>query len=223
MVKEIAFQMKIATFLVPLLGICIVLNSCQRKVKVPNVINDLPDLQQGETYFEAGDYLRAVQAYEAYLHHDISRRNHDRVLFHLALAYAFPSSPAYNQQKAIGLFERLLTDFPESPYKTQAELILSLQAQIDRTKLMSDRLNSQVEELRSTVQVKEQQLKELHMALEQLQSNALQKEEQIRNLKLELMQMKTDLTQREERLKNLKTELEELKRIDLERRPSQPE
>ncbi|PYV38845.1 MAG: hypothetical protein DMG06_24640 [Acidobacteria bacterium] len=214
--------MKIATFFVLLLGVCIILNSCQRKVRVPNVINNLPDLQQGETFFETGDYLKAVQVYETYLQQDSSGRNHDRVLFRLALAYAFPSSPAYNPQKAIGLFERLLTDFPESPYKNQAELILGLQAQVDRLKLQSDQLNSEVDGMRSRVHAREQQVKDLQGSLEHLQSGTVQKEEQVKNLRLELTQLKSELLQREERLKNLKTELEELKRIDLGRRPSQP-
>lgn len=211
--------MKTATFLVALLGLCIGLNACQRKIRVPSVTSDL---QQGETYFEAGDYLKAIQAYETYLRHDISKNNHDRVLFHLALAYAFPSSASHNQQKAIGLFERLLTDFPESPYKSQAEFILGLQAQVDRLRLETDRLNSEVDNLRSVVHAREQQVKELEVALERLESGALNKEEQIRNSKLELMQLKSELIQREERVKNLKIELEGLKRIDLERRLPQP-
>src|SRR6058998_2339534 len=87
---------------------------------------------EGEEYFENGDYSHAVESYEKVLNDNSTEKNHDHALFRLAIIYALPGNPWRDLQKGIGLLKRMVTLFPETPLRAQAQLILDLQAEVDR-------------------------------------------------------------------------------------------
>lgn len=191
-------------------------------------------MQQGDAYFEAGDYAKAIEAYETYLSGRSSAKNQDRILFQLALAYLMPDGGAYDPGRARERLERLIALFPKSPYRPQAKAML--------------KLNREVEKLRSEVAWREDRIRSLERDIEALKSDADQKQRQkealegelerhkrasegriaslqseLERLRREVERLRYSLGDREAQIKSLRKELDQLKRIDIERRPQRPD
>jgi outer membrane protein assembly factor BamD (BamD/ComL family) len=82
--------------------------------------------------FENGEYQEAARDYEQYLKMPDSK-NHAKALFHLGMSRALSGKPK-DLRLAETAFRSLITGFPDSPYHDQAELIISLQSQIEHLK-----------------------------------------------------------------------------------------
>ncbi|MBI3950111.1 MAG: tetratricopeptide repeat protein [Acidobacteria bacterium] len=123
--------MKAKVLTIIFLGICLALTTCHQKARMPAPGQHL---QQAEKFFEAGDYAKAVEAYEAYLRDDPAKKDQDRVLFRLALAYGLPDSPVHNPQQAIAVLRRLIDLFPHSLYTPPARMILDLYGDVEKLK-----------------------------------------------------------------------------------------
>ncbi len=117
-------------------------------------------LEIADRYFEFSDYANAAQAYERYLH-DGSGPEQDKALYRLALSHAVPQSPVRDLPKAWGLLQQLVSRFPQSPYKPQAEFLLGLQGEIDR--------------LHSDISKRDDRIKELSQELEKLKAIDMQR------------------------------------------------
>ncbi len=131
---------------------------CKAKPRTPSVTSQY---KLGEKYFESSEYGKAAEAYEQYLSESPAAGNRDRALFHLALAYSFLDSPVRDLQRAIRTFRRLVTAFPESPHRREAEVILSLQNSAER--------------LRADVRERDERIKALNNELEQLKKMDMQR------------------------------------------------
>jgi tetratricopeptide (TPR) repeat protein len=154
-------------------------------------------MDQGDRYFESGDYASAVSAYLAYLREEPQGGHRDRVLYRLGLALALPSNPARDPNQAIAYLDQLAADYPKSPLGPEAGLIAAL----ERESL----------DLHAEMEQREQQLAALNRQLDAL------KEQQGA-----VDQLRSDLKDREDRIHELSDELEKLKAIDLQRRPTAP-
>jgi len=60
----------------------------------------------------------------------------DEELFQLGLNYALSENPNHDWQRATTFFTQLVTEFPDSPFRSAAELVLSLRTEV--TQLNSD-------------------------------------------------------------------------------------
>jgi len=89
-------------------------------------------LEQPDRAFAAGNYDEAARGYEAYLRTTTSGEQRDQALFQLGLAYALRPAPATDWPRATAALKQLLEEYPESPLKAQANLILSLRADLDQ-------------------------------------------------------------------------------------------
>ena len=101
----------------------------------PASVIPLSRLETGEINFRQGKYPEAVRDYEAYLKANPQFESRDRILFNLGLSQALASGPNRNLPGAKTALNRLLTEYPESGYTTQAGLILSLITQVERLNL----------------------------------------------------------------------------------------
>lgn len=183
--------------------------SCQRRPAAP-VAAPPPDYYQlGETAFEAGEYAQAIEAYSNYLRTTPGGSYADRALFRMAMAYSLPESPERNDARAAELLGDLIAQYPRSPFKSPAELLVR-----QRTEL----------------QAKQSELQEQQAEVRRLRADLSSRESEIRNLTAELQkvrqvemeQMQAEVTRREERIRQLTEELERLKQIDLQRRRTGP-
>jgi len=104
----------------------------------------------GEQNFQKGNYRQAAQLFEKFLKASPKAQNRDQALFYLGLSLALGNG--LDARPAENAFRRLIAEFPRSPYRGQAELIIGLQAQIDRlrsdVKARDDRINRLNDELR---------------------------------------------------------------------------
>jgi hypothetical protein len=155
-------------------------------------------VEQGNDYFRAGDYANALAAYSAYLREQPAGDEGDQALFGLALLHALPDSTASDQDRASGYLRDLISRYPQSPLRPQAQLYLQLQEQI--TALRSEIVQSQIQ-----VQVLSGQIAEMKQAGGE-----------------EVEQLRAGLKEREERVRQLSEELDKLKAIDMQRRTTPP-
>ncbi len=87
----------------------------------------------GEMNFQIGDYGKAIKFYQTFLNAYPKSEDRDRALYHMGLAGALGSTRDLNLTEAA--FKKLIAEFPNSQYKVQAELILGLQAQIEKIRV----------------------------------------------------------------------------------------
>jgi len=126
---------------------------------LPKTISAPSSFDLGEMNFQLGKYSQAADLYEDFLQADSKSANRDIALFHLGLSLALGNESSRDLQQAEVAFKRLISEFPKSPHRSQAEFILRLQAQIadlkSDLKERDDRIKRLSEEL--------QKLKEIDM------------------------------------------------------------
>lgn len=132
--------------------------ACRKGVPTPTIPTTF---KMAEYHFEAGKYAESAEAYEQYLHDNPAGDNQDRALFRLGLSYSFPDSPVRDLQRAVKTFRRLVTTYPQSPFRREAEVILALQ--------------TSAEKLRADVREREDRIKALDSELEQLKKIDMQR------------------------------------------------
>lgn len=89
-------------------------------------------LDQADRAFLSGDYEDAVRRYEDYLKATPTGGQRDQALFRAALIYAMRPAPATDWNRAAATLKQLIDEFPRSPLKTPATLILSLRTELDQ-------------------------------------------------------------------------------------------
>jgi hypothetical protein len=120
---------------------------------LPQTITSPSNLELGEMNFRLGNYPKAIKAFEAYLSANPNAKSRDQALFHLGLSRALAVDSSRDMRQADAAFKRLISEFPKSQYKDQAEFILGFQVQIDKLKLdlkeREDRIKKLSEELQA--------------------------------------------------------------------------
>ena len=130
-------------------------------VIAPKVAVAPNSLDLGEASFQARNYVKAARSFEDYLRKNPGSANRDVVLFRLGLSLALTDSSGRNMRRAEEVLKRLVAEFPGSPYKGPAEVILGLQ--------------SQVESLKEDIKEKEARIKLLSEELQKLKEIDLQR------------------------------------------------
>jgi hypothetical protein len=102
------------------------------KVPAPPPTVPVPDiLKSANANFGQGKYRQAIKEYETYLKDYPQAPSQDGIYFNIGMSYALASKSDRNLAGAKLPLKRLLKEFPDSPYKSQAELILDLIAQVE--------------------------------------------------------------------------------------------
>lgn len=180
--------------------------SCQqRRPQTPAAPPPPNYLEQGDRFFDSGDYANSIAAYTAYLNQNPDGTGRDHALFRIGLVYALPSHPLRDAAKASAYFEQLIAQYPQSPLRLQAELVAGLQRQVQSLEQQTQRLAEDLEQQRA-----------LHLAATSREAETLREREK------EIAQLQWEVKNREERIRQLSEELEKLKAIDMQRRPATP-
>src|SRR4051812_29223253 len=111
----------------------------------PNVVNPL---EQADNAFNAGNYANAAKGYEAYLQRQSNVDRRDQALFRLALTYAMSTNPAPDLVGMTTLLKQLVDQYPQSPLKGQAMVILSIVTDTQKRDLRIKQLNTELEKLK---------------------------------------------------------------------------
>jgi hypothetical protein len=111
-------------------------------------------LEQPDRAFASGNYDEAARGYENYLRTTTSGGEREQALFHLALTCVLRPAPATDWPRAIATFKQLIEEYPDSPLKAQANLILTLRTDLDQ--------------VASDIRQRDQRLKQLSTELDRL-------------------------------------------------------
>jgi tetratricopeptide repeat protein len=104
-------------------------------------------LEQPDRAFASGNYDEAARGYENYLRATTSGGQRDDALFHLALTYALRPAPGTDWPRAIATLKQLVDEYPDSAFKSQANLILSLRAELDQVAADSRQRDLRIKQL----------------------------------------------------------------------------
>ena len=106
---------------------------------------------EAEQNFASGNYKQAVQAYGRFFNAFPKAAERDIALFNFGFSLALSGDDKDLLQTEVAL-RRLITEFPQSPYRRQAELILDFKTRIEQlqsdVKERDERIRQLSEELR---------------------------------------------------------------------------
>jgi tetratricopeptide (TPR) repeat protein len=118
---------------------------------LPKTIAAPNSFDLGEMNFQLGKYPQAAGFYQELLQSNPESPLRDTALFHLGLSLGLGNDSSRDLQQSQAALKRLISESPNSPYRSQAELILRLQAQIEKlradTKERDERIKRLSEEL----------------------------------------------------------------------------
>jgi tetratricopeptide (TPR) repeat protein len=124
------------------------------KAPPPKPITTPSSFDLGETSFQLGKYARAAKYYEAYLKAS-PKENRDTALYHLALSRALASDSSRDLNQTGAALKKLISEYPKSQFKDQAEFILGLINQTEKLRLevkerdeKAKRLNEELQKLK---------------------------------------------------------------------------
>jgi len=104
-------------------------------------------LDDANRAFNSGNYDEASRGYETYLRSTPPGDLRDQALFQLALTYAMRPAPATDWMRAAATLKQLLDEYPNSPFKSPANLILSLHAELDQLTTDSKQRDQRIKQL----------------------------------------------------------------------------
>ncbi len=79
-------------------------------------------LLRGQKLFIQGDYEGSLKEYKEVLSLSANRTPGDEALFKMGLIYAHPQNRKRNLEMSLNVFQRLIKDYPESPWTEQAKI-----------------------------------------------------------------------------------------------------
>ena len=179
--------------------------------------------QEGERNLRAGNYAEAVKAYETHIRNQPAAENQDLALLRLALVYAVAPDPLRDLERSAATLHRLVSSFPQSSWRPQAEFMLELQTKLNKLQSEVAEKDDHIRRLRTeaeTAQKLDEEVRRAQNAEEQeqlvrMRAEAKERENRIRSLTTEIGEM-------QERLQRLEKELDALKKIDRQSRRPQP-
>jgi hypothetical protein len=127
----------------------------------PIAVSAPNSFEMGESSFKSGDYPKAARYFEEYYKTGTKSENRDMALFYLGLSRALSNNANRNLRRADEALRRLISEFPTSPFRVPAEIILGLQAQVDG--------------LQSDLKEKEAKIKQLSEELQKLKEIDMQR------------------------------------------------
>jgi outer membrane protein assembly factor BamD (BamD/ComL family) len=103
-------------------------------------------MDEGDRAFAGAHYDDAAGAYENYLRVAPSGLARDHVLYQLGLTYALRAAPT-DWQRAMAMFKQLIEEYPESPLKGPANLIVSLRTEVDQLSTDAKQRDQRIKQL----------------------------------------------------------------------------
>lgn len=169
--------------------------------------------RQADDLFSAGEYVRAAQAYEAYLGSDPEvGPETSKALYRLAITYGSASSSAYDPERAVSLLQRLLSEDPNGEYSLAAQVILQQQKEIVS-------LSAVVTSRRDLIQTLIADLSNLQEDLAKTESEVGERNETVQALSARIEHLRSEIARLSQQLSEREAELEMLKEIDLGDQP----
>ena len=78
--------------------------------------------READDLFARGNYTASLHKYEQII--EQYPVTGDRALFEMGILYSYPKNEQKDHQKALECFQKLITDYPESPYRQDSEMMM---------------------------------------------------------------------------------------------------
>jgi len=162
--------MRITIFTVAL----ILVVSCSRRqpqpvaARTPVTPPSVTALEEANREFARADYDGAARNFQQYLTLVPSGGQRDQALFHLGLIYSQPGDPRLDWQRAGNYFNQVVNEFPSSPLKPAAQLILTLKSETVQLAAESETRNQRISQLAAESEARNQRIRQLNTELERL-------------------------------------------------------
>jgi hypothetical protein len=104
-------------------------------------------LDHADRAFAAGTYDDAARGYETYLRTNPTGKLRDQALFFLGLSYVLRPAPASDWQRASMYLKELVDNYPNSPLRPPASLVLSLHSDLDQMTADSKQRDLRIKQL----------------------------------------------------------------------------
>lgn len=109
----------------------------------------------GQELLARGDFDGSLNAFQNVIAIAKDQPPADAANFHIGVVYAHPQNPRQDRQKALGSFQRVLTQYPESLFTQPANAwvgvlneIVATKQEIERTKLEAEKSKQEIEKSR---------------------------------------------------------------------------
>lgn len=113
----------------------------------------------------------------------------DKALFEMGIIYAYPHNEQKDYEKSLECFQKLITDYPESDYRHNSELmIFQIHNVIIKDKTITTQ-QTQIEALQQQVKSKEDEIIALQKKIEALEQEIKSKENEIVKLQKDILLM----------------------------------
>jgi tetratricopeptide (TPR) repeat protein len=99
---------------------------------LPKTITIPSSFELGEMDFQVGNYKHAAESYETFLSSNRESKDRAQALYHLGWSRILANDASRDLRQAEVHFQRLITEFPDSKFRKQADFILGLLNQIDK-------------------------------------------------------------------------------------------
>jgi outer membrane protein assembly factor BamD (BamD/ComL family) len=109
-------------------------------------------LGNAEAEFARANYPVAAQNYQQYLNLVPTGGRRDEALFRLGLIYSMPGEPRVDWQRAMNYFNQVVNEFPESPLKPAAQLIMTLKSETVQLAAESETRNLRIRQLNTELE-----------------------------------------------------------------------
>jgi len=116
--------------------ILIVLGGCITIQRLPPVAQEYAHLESIEAYFRRGDFDGAMKASQAVLSRSPKTHPGDEALINLGLISAHYANPKKDYKKALGYFQRVEREFPESLFLEEAKIWIGVLQSFEKSKLV---------------------------------------------------------------------------------------
>lgn len=133
--------------------------SCSRRQPVAPVATTAPvpsasitALDNATKEFASADYAQAARDFQQYLNLVPSGGQRDQALFHLGLIHSLPGDARLDWQRAVNYFNQVVTEFPSSPLKPAAQLILTLRNETVQLAAESETRNQRIRQLNTELE-----------------------------------------------------------------------
>lgn len=136
-------------------------------------------LLRAKSSFSRGDFLTSLKENQEILNR-FPEKYGDHALYALGLIYAYPEYPDANYETALTFFKKLIGEYPDSVFKNQAKIWISILNQTAEHEKERDKNNKQIDLLERALKAEKKQIKNLQNQIKSLKEIDLGIEEKKR-------------------------------------------
>lgn len=144
-------------------------------------------LLRAKSSFSRGDFFTSIKENQEILNR-FPKKYGDHALYAMGLIYAYPEYPDANYETSMIFFKKLIREYPESVFKNQAKIWISILNQTAENEKEIDKKRKQIDLLENSLKAEKKQIENLQNQIKRLKEIDLGIEEKKREALPEIEQ-----------------------------------